>query len=137
MTDLTQAFADALARQSDWTEDIFTGTLWAFAEALPGSQVDWDSGVPGNWGHMVYGGGVAALLCRIVPLVAVRQSLRERLIPVTRGSLLTEVNSEDWETTVVSVAPDVLRRVFGAVAGFGINLECCTLAELWWSTVSC
>jgi hypothetical protein len=138
MTYLTDSFKEAAQRAANWKRELFLAALHDIAQRLTTPTIDWDPGVPEQWGRVWSGdGSKAAMLCLKIPLAIVTESARGELDAVLEKYSLVSVTVRDWNDRSLCMDPQVLKDVFGlAELSSALNPTAFSNEELWYATVA-
>lgn len=137
MIDITEVIEKAYLQRVSWTKDAFLATLKAVQYAIRRGVIDWDSGVPENWGTINDGGKALAAVCRALPLAIYRAEAEAAIKPVLDDLAVYGLLMDDWETVEFQIAPDTLLKCFGLTrVPDRINTAGFAAGDLWYATVA-
>lgn len=137
MIDITQIAEDAYSRRAAWTREVFVSALKVVQNALGRGQIDWDSGVPENWGAISDEGIVIVLVCRVLPLAVYRAEVEEMMKPIFDGMCLCGLSMDDWARVGFRIEPETLLKCFGLnQVPRGIDTNGFAVGDLWYATVA-
>lgn len=129
MTDLTSSFLSAAREGQRPTVTGILSVLTGLAREV-GGAVDWEPGDE-EWGRVLLGGDVVALVCARVPLVLVRLTTPAHSL---LGFEVVVVN--DFASQEYRVDRGLLESIFGRPLSPHVDWEGMSIDELWWATVS-
>jgi hypothetical protein len=132
MTDITSHLAAALAGTTQWSRESFIGLLESVAAAVNDASIDWDEGAGENWGRVLVGSEVMAIVFRLHPLMIVRSTLHDYDVPA--GVVVLVV--DDMSADVFSVDRNVAEKLAGRALSSDWNAGQFSIDALWWATVT-
>jgi hypothetical protein len=137
MIDITQVVEDAYLRRMAWTEDAFLSAMKMLHESLGCGQIEWDRGVPENWGGISNLGETLAIVCRIFPVAVYRTSVELAMKPVLDGIQVFNFSMNDWEAADFCIEPETLRKCFGLERiPESIDTKGFAVADIWYATIT-
>ncbi|MBP7866148.1 MAG: hypothetical protein KA419_09380 [Acidobacteria bacterium] len=131
--DITEIFRRALGKKSLWNTELFLDLLNYLASSIPDSKVDWDSGVPENWGSIILKESYV-LVCLLYPLVI----LKENILPadIVRSIDVECLYVSSMDISQYRIDLSVLEELAGRNVLKSIDWENCSIQEIWWATVT-
>ena len=138
MIDMTNAIREANQGRAAWTKELFRAALQQFAGIIPEPTVDWDEGVPEQWGKIwSKHGRMAVMVCLPLPLVIATEEARAQLETQMRFLGLTVITASDWDKRLFSVDPEALCHAFNLHhISEALNPQAFSIDELWYATVT-
>jgi hypothetical protein len=135
-TNLTAKLAGARARASIWSETVLFELAAAITQVVKGSRWDWDADAGEEWGRIVVGSSIVALLWVRGPFLFLGEPWRDPLEGILGSYDLVVESVPDWETRAYSLDPGAVQALFGRdELTKTLNLACFSASELWWATI--
>jgi hypothetical protein len=132
MIDISGSLSAASTRS--WSTDLAAGALRWLSQNIDGSAVDWDQGSGEEWGRIVVGSRLVALVCARVPLVILADGASTASPDgVPGGPVALIVPSMD--SACLSVSPDILEAVFGRSVSRELAYDAVSAEDLAWATI--
>ena len=132
MMDITTLLEKAVASTIVWSGETFIGLLHSLAAGVDGASIDWDEGAGENWGRLLVGDEVIAMVFRPRPLMVVRSPLSEH--DASAGVPVLAV--EDMSAEVFSAERAVVERLVDRAISSDWDDAKFSVDELWWATVT-
>ncbi len=133
MIELTAVFQQALSKRQSWTRTSFLKNLHEISQIIPQSIVDWDEGVPENWGRIMADDEVLSLVCRRCPIVIIKEKIAQSVGQLENiQTLIVESMSEN----LFMVDKEVIEELAGRRVPDNVDYGACSIDDLWWATVS-
>lgn len=122
------------SRHSGWSSRLLQATLTELAEALHGSAVDYDEDAGEEWGRLLVGDDVVAILWLRGAFALVQQEFSDLVPRLTSAGVIVEIVS-DWDAPLFTIEPEDLRLLFGReTISDAVNPARLSANELWWAT---
>lgn len=106
---ITPILARAVQDAAAWTRHEFLNLCQLLAASIPGTEVDWDSGVPENWARILHGTDTLAIVCVLCPLLVIRDDVLPSCVALPAGIQVLRVSSMREETYCVGI--DVVEKL--------------------------
>lgn len=127
---------ESAQRAGEWSREGFLDLLDSLSGALKSGSVDWDHAAGEEWGRVLLGGEVVALLWHRGTFGFVTRKNAGALAEALREHSVQFEIVEDWDDVQYKIDPGFLLRASGRgqissafnPAGFSAN-------DLWWATV--
>ena len=129
MTDLTSTFLSAARGGQRPTVTAVLSVLTGLAKDV-GGTVDWEPGGE-EWGRVLLGGSVVALVCARVSLVLVGPTAPAHSLLGFEVVVVTSFAVQEYRVDHV-----LLESIFGRPLSRHVNWERMSIDELWWATVT-
>jgi len=104
--DISPAVLDAKSRTNAWSEAKFLETLAEVGSLLPGSEVDWDNGVPEEWGRVLWKERSVVIIRAREPFAIIARGLPGEVADRLRDNQVTAVEL-DWDIDRITLDRDV------------------------------
>jgi hypothetical protein len=131
MTDITPILEAAIASRITRSRETFVAVMDSVASGINGARIDWDEGVPENWGRVLLDSRHLAIVFRPHPLIIVRSGVH---YCTPEGVIVLVV--DDMSAEVFSVDIDTVEKLVGrAVSRNGWDAGKFSIDDLWWATV--
>jgi hypothetical protein len=131
MKDITAMLEAALTSQIKWSREAFLGQLNSLAASVEGASIDWEEGDE-NWGRVLVGSEVMAIVFRLHPLMIVRSTLHDYDAPA--GVVVLVV--DDMSADVFSVDRNVAETLAGRAMSSDWDAGQFSIDALWWATAT-
>lgn len=134
-TDIT-AMLESARETGSWSKGVFRRVLDKLAEALAGGSVDWDREAGEEWGRILVGGEVIALVWLRGAFAFLGLSHTDALSRVLQDYPVQYEVVDDWAEAKYRIDGESLLRLTGRdqiseafdAGGFSAN-------DLWWATI--
>jgi hypothetical protein len=130
-----------VAAREKWTNSSAQKLLSDLRASIADSEVDWDEGVPEQWGRLIRWNGqgereVAAIALIRAPLVFIEKPLRILIESLERVRPLIVVEVEGWETEMFAVDREILERHFKIdLSQSPVNFSSMSASDLYYALV--
>jgi len=128
ITDISSILMDAKLLELEWSESRFREVLDFLSARTPDSYVQWDDE---DWGRILIGDKVLAILCRRVPLLF----SNSQLILLECPKDILRVAIRGFSSPSLSLRKEVLEGIFERRMSENINWSKLSVDDLWWATV--
>ena len=133
LIDLAVRLREAV-RHPGWSSQLLMTTLAALAAAVPGSAVDYDEDAGEEWGRLLLGNDVVAMLWLRGAFGLVHRRFSDMVPRLTSAGLVIEVIA-DWDAPIFTIEPEDLRSLFEReTISDSVNPARFSANELWWAT---
>jgi hypothetical protein len=135
LIDLTEKMR--LARENEtWTEALFCAFLDKLSGAFAGAKIDWDDGAGEEWGRVLWGKELLALVWLRGAFVFVGASHTEIFSPLFLGSSVQFEVVDDWDKSQYQIDRGVLLQLIGrGKISDAFDSRQFSASDLWWATV--
>ncbi len=132
--DLSQQFEEAHRNSEKWNDHFVLDALQRIAVTDDGLRVDWEAGDE-QWGRVLAGNSVVALVCARVPLVFLHPSLGDIGWTWCKDYGIVVAISGNFDQQSFSVRPALLKHIFSKDISDNVSCDSLSLNDLWWATV--
>jgi len=121
-------------RHPGWSSHLLKTTLAELAAAVPGSAVDYDDDAGEEWGRLLLGNDIVAILWLRGAFGLVHRRFPDLVPRLTLAGLVIEAIS-DWDAPIFTIEPEDLRSLFEReTITDAVNPARFSANELWWAT---
>jgi len=131
---LSRIFEEARSGSSNWSPRAVREVLDYIAASKADLLVDWELGDE-EWGRVLEGGSVVALVCAKMPLVFLHKPFDALLSSLDERKGLWVVAVESFDSECYSVSRQLLEGLFGRRITENVSCDSLSISDLWWATV--
>jgi hypothetical protein len=134
--DISEKLIIASAKTENWSESHFFQIVSECAAVLPESSIDWDNEAGEEWGRILIGDVVVAILCVRIPFCVFHHSWKTSLISILEKRNLVTVEVQDWDAREFCAQPSIVLQIFKCDSlSNAVDFSQFSLNEFWWATV--